>query len=101
MMRNPRSFCDNSAEYRTGHIGGRLTARAFTIVEIIVMLVCLSIVALIVVPEFSNGEAQKLTGAASMLVSDLQYAQTQSMAHGDDPRIVVFDTVAGSYFIAA
>jgi len=66
-----------------------------------VVLVCLSIVAYLVVPEFSNSEAQKLTSAASMLVADLQYAQSQSMAHGDDPRIVVFDTTAGSDFIAA
>jgi prepilin-type N-terminal cleavage/methylation domain-containing protein len=87
-------------EYRTW-ICGAPFARGFTIVEVLVVIVCMAIAALVVMPEFSASSAQKLTGAASMLVNDLQYAQMQSMAHGDDPRIMVFDTTNSSYFIAA
>ena len=66
-----------------------------------VVLVCLAISLVIVAPRLSNRPSMQLAKAAEMLAGDLEYAQAQSMSHGDDPRLVVFDASTHSYLIAA
>ena len=65
-----------------------------------VVLVCLAIAAILVLPELGQQGLSELQGAAEALVSDLEYAQQQSMAHGDDCRVVVFDVANNTYWIA-
>ena len=48
----------------------------------------------------STASVSKLRSAALLLQADLGYARVESIAHGDDPRIVVFDTTNHRYHIA-
>jgi type II secretory pathway pseudopilin PulG len=75
-------------------------ARAFTYIELVVVLLCLAVAAALVLPEIAAGGTTTLRGAAEEFVSDLEYAQQQSMARGDDCRIVVFDLSKNTYWIA-
>jgi type II secretory pathway pseudopilin PulG len=72
----------------------------FTYVELVVVLVCLVIAAVLVLPGLRSAGDAELRGAAETLLSDLEYAQQQSMAHGDDCRVVVFNLATNSYWIA-
>lgn len=51
-------------------------------------------------PRLGNIHVTRLSEAAKLLAADLAYAQTESMAHADDPRLVIFDTAAHAYRIA-
>jgi len=73
---------------------------AFTYIELVVVLVCLAIAAVLMLPGLNSAGTAELRGAAESLVSDLEYAQQQSMAHGDDCRVVMFDLAKNTYWIA-
>ena len=75
-------------------------ASAFTYIEVVVVLLCLAIAAALVLPQMAGAGGAGLRGAAESLVADLEYAQQQSMAHGDDCRVVVFDLAKNTYWIA-
>ena len=51
-------------------------------------------------PRLGDSNVTRLSEAAKLLAADLAYAQSESMAHADDPRLVVFDTTAHAYRIA-
>ncbi len=72
---------------------------AFTTVEILIVVSLIAIVASLVVPLVSDTRVTQLRAAAQMLVADLQFAQMESIAHGQDGRVVVFDTVNQTYHI--
>jgi type II secretory pathway pseudopilin PulG len=80
----------------------RLSRRtyAFTYIELVVVLLCLAVAAVLVLPGMGGAGDTELKGAADSLLSDLEYAQQQSMANGDDCRVVVFDLATNSYWIA-
>ena len=71
-----------------------------TLVELAVVVVCMSVAAAIVLPGFNSLPTIGLRKAAESVVADLEYAQQQSMAHSDDCRAVVFDPAGNSYWIA-
>lgn len=71
-------------------------ARAFTLVEILVVIVILGSVAAILVPRLTAmGDIQAVSAARS-LVSNLQYAQNEAIVQ-QEPITINFDTGAGSY----
>jgi prepilin-type N-terminal cleavage/methylation domain-containing protein len=63
----------------------------FTLIEVLVTLVCLAIAAAVVLPTVSDNSGDRLRGAAQMLAADLEYAQSESMSHGADPRLFIVD----------
>jgi prepilin-type N-terminal cleavage/methylation domain-containing protein len=73
----------------------------FTLVEIMIVVTILAIAAALAVPMIGDTSSTKLRGAASMLVADLSFAQVESIAHGDDTRLIVFDNPNDTYHIAA
>lgn len=73
----------------------------FTITEVIVMVAVLSIASAMVVPAFRDQNTTQLRSAAKLLAADLDAAKVESLTHGDDPRLVVFDTTNHTYHIAA
>ena len=75
--------------------------RGFTLLEILAVVVILAIVAAMAVPMLGQTRRARLTAAAELLAADLNFAQLESIAHSDDPRLVVFDTVNHAYYIAA
>lgn len=73
----------------------------FSLVELLIVVTILGIAAAMVVPSLGNTAPTRLRGAAQLLAADLAYAQIESLSHGDDPRVVVFDIDAETYHIAA
>ena len=69
----------------------------FTVVELLLVVTIAGIVAALVLPMMAETDATRLAAAARMLIADLGFAQVESIAHGDDPCVVVFDQVNGSY----
>jgi Tfp pilus assembly protein FimT len=78
----------------------RATRRAFTLVEVMMVLFCLAIAGYLALPELFN-DSTKLAQAATMFVADLEFAQSESLAHGDDPRVIVFDPANNLYSLTA
>lgn len=72
-------------------------AGAFTLVEVLTVVVIMGIVALIAIPLFESTGAARVSSAAKLIVSDLQYAQMYSISHSDNPMGLKFDTSTNSY----
>jgi prepilin-type N-terminal cleavage/methylation domain-containing protein len=72
--------------------------RAFTFVEMMVVLVILAIAAAIVVPMASSASTMQLRAAVDMVSADLEYAKSMAVSRGQ-MYSVVFDTAAESYQI--
>ena len=66
-----------------------------------VIVVVLGIAMAMVIPMLRGTDGSQLKAAAQLLAADIAFAQVDSVAHGDDPRVIVFDLAAGSYHIAA
>jgi type II secretory pathway pseudopilin PulG len=75
--------------------------RGLTLVEIMVTLTCMAIAMAIVMPALGDRSADRLRGAAQMLIADLEFAQSESMSHGDDPRVLVIESDKAGYHLAA
>jgi prepilin-type N-terminal cleavage/methylation domain-containing protein len=73
--------------------------RGLTLIEIMVTLTCMAIAMAIVMPALGDRSADQLRGAAQMLIADLEYAQSESMSHGDDPRVLVVESDKAGYHI--
>lgn len=72
----------------------------FSLMELLIVVVCLAIMALIVLPGANSNQVTTLRLAARLLVADLEYAQLESIGKGDDPYVVVFHLPVNEYFIA-
>ena len=79
----------------------KLTHRrfGFSFIEILIVVTILGIVTSLVIPTVSNTDVTRVRSAAQMLLADLQYAQIESIAHGDDGRVVVFNSTTNTYHI--
>ncbi|MCP4247272.1 MAG: prepilin-type N-terminal cleavage/methylation domain-containing protein [bacterium] len=75
------------------------TRAAFTIVELLLVMVIAGIVAAMALPMVGDTDTTRLTGAARLLIADLGFAQVESIAHPDDPCVVVFDNGSDSYMV--
>ena len=82
---------------RRGPGKNRPTA-AFTLIEILVVLVILAIAVAIVVPAFSSSGLQAVS-AARMIAADLQYAQNVAITT-QGPVTVTFDPADNSYSLS-
>jgi prepilin-type N-terminal cleavage/methylation domain-containing protein len=78
----------------------RRNRRAFTLVELVIVTLITAICAALAAPLLGRSDTSRLRAAARMLVADLDYAQAESITHGEALRVVVFDQSAGSYRIA-
>lgn len=70
--------------------------RAFTLVEILVVVVILGVTAAIIVPQIGNRDDLRCTSMARVVMSDLMYAQSRAVSM-QQPHYVRFDTAAGRY----
>ncbi len=86
----------------------RMRHAGYTMIEMIIVMVIMSIVAALAVPMFSGSIQTRLTGAAGVMMSDLAYAQIESITHeqrdaggvGTQLRLVKFDIPGNCYHIA-
>lgn len=70
----------------------------FTIIEILILVVLLTIVALTAVPMMSSAGTMQLRAASNMIAADLEYAKSMAISRGQQYS-VVFDQNADSYRI--
>ena len=70
--------------------------RAFTLAEVLVVVVILGIAGAIVIPLISDSSDLQATSAARQIVSALLFAQTAAIAHQQQYQ-VVFDDATNSY----
>jgi len=78
--------------------GSRHTPGAFTVIEILIVVVILAIAAMTALPMLSSAASVQLRSAANMIAADLEYARSLSVSRGRN-FTVVFDTAAESYEI--
>lgn len=76
----------------------RSIARAYTLVEILVVVTVMGIAASMVIPSIESADALRTQAAVRQLVSDLTFAQSDAIAN-QQQRAVVFDIDANSYEI--
>ncbi len=65
------------------------------------VVLILAIAGALAIPQFGSTELAKLRAAAEMVAADIAFAKIDSLAHGDDPRVIVFDSTNERYHIAA
>ena len=72
---------------------------AFTLIEVIVVLVILAVAASIVIPYATSTSSFQASGAARLIMSDLEYAQNQAITT-QSPVSVTFDVSGNSYTVS-
>ena len=73
---------------------------AFTLIEVLIVVVMLGIVAALALPMTGAAGATKAIAAGRLLQADLEYAQHESIAHPDDPCLLKVDRTNQRYWIA-
>ncbi len=73
-------------------------ARAFTIIEILIVVVLLAIAGMMVVPMMSSAASIQIESAANIVAADLEYAKSMAISRGQNFS-VVFDKAAETYQI--
>jgi prepilin-type N-terminal cleavage/methylation domain-containing protein len=81
---------------RAGPSGGAF-ARAFTLVEILVVVLILGIAAAVIVPSMGSRDDLKAAAAARMVMADLIYAQNRAITT-QQRHYVIFNTTAPQSF---
>jgi prepilin-type N-terminal cleavage/methylation domain-containing protein len=71
---------------------------AFTLVELMIVMVILSIAALLAVPMITSAADSQIRSACNMIAADLEYAKSMSISRQQDYS-VVFDVASDSYEI--
>lgn len=72
---------------------------AFTLVEVLVVVMIMGIAAALVVPQLLNAGSMTIQAASRMVMSDVLYAQNEAIARQTERR-VVFDVDNNSYAVA-
>ena len=91
----PRGLCRSFIEEETSSDLPR-PRRGFTVIEILIVLVILTIAALTAVPMLSSASSVQIRSAASMIAADLEYAKSMAISRGQNYS-VRFDQNADSY----
>jgi len=78
----------------------RAASPSFTLVEMMIVVLIISIIGAMAVARLGNTSLTRLRAAANVLAADLSFAQVESIAHADSPRVVVFNPTTSTYHIA-
>lgn len=74
----------------------KITKKAFTLIELIVVMVIIAIAAVLAVPMMSSAADVQVRSAANMIAADLEYAKSMAISRQQN-HSVVFDTANESY----
>ena len=88
----------NAAQFRRISRGARSARRAFTLVEILAVVVIIGIASAIIIPQINSRDDMKAAAAARVVVADLIYAQNLAISTGTST-YVRFDTANNSYSV--
>ena len=73
-----------------------ITTRAYTLIEILVVVAILGIAGAMIVPAMGSTGILKTQGALRSIVADITFAQSDAVAF-QEKRAIVFDTATSSY----
>jgi len=76
----------------------RDSMRGFTVIELLIVGVILSIAALTAIPMMSSASSMQIRSAANLIMADLEYAKSMAITRGQNYS-VVFDVGTDSYRI--
>lgn len=76
-----------------------MARKAFTLVELLIVIMLIGIMAVAVVPSVLNTTDTQAVGAARLITGDLQYAQNEAIAN-QEPVTVTFSASGNSYQLA-
>lgn len=76
------------------------TRRAFTLVEMLITVVVMAIVVAVAIPSLSSNDGARLIGAANMVASDIEYAQSVALAAPNDPGVFKTSADGTGYWVA-
>ena len=74
--------------------------RAFTLVEILIVISLMAIIALAILPNATADGTIRLVSAVNMLVADIEYAQSLSLDDPSDPALLSIDEGNNRYWLA-
>lgn len=74
--------------------------RAFTLIEILIVVVLMAVIAAAVLPNASADGAIRLVSAVNMLAADIEYAQSLSLDDPSDPALLRIDEANERYWLA-
>src|SRR5438477_8934128 len=77
-----------------------IATKAFTLVEVLMVVVIIGIAAAVVMPQISQRDDLKAGAAARVMMADLLYAQNMAITR-QTPHYVVFDVANKNYMIVA
>lgn len=72
--------------------------RAFTLIEMVVVLAIFVVVGAMVVPRIGRGDSSTLRAAAQQLAADLRITQSEAIAHGDAVRVLDLNLNDGRFY---
>lgn len=75
-------------------------ARAFTLIEMMITVAIMGIAASIILPAISNNESTYVDAGVSLMVGDLDFAQTMSISDPSVMSIVKFDAPNSRWWVA-
>ena len=74
--------------------------RGFTLIDLMVALAVLALLTVTVMPTSTQEGGMKLVSAATILATDIEYAQSATLANPEDHTAVIFDADGGGYYLA-
>lgn len=84
--------CNSQGRFSESHF------RGFTLIELIIVIVIISIAALTAIPMMSSAAGMQIRSAANMITADLEYAKSMAISRAQNFS-VIFDAGAESYRI--
>ena len=72
------------------------SSQGFTLIEIVLVIILLSVITVSVLPKFFDTTAISIAGAAAMVAADIRYTQELAMA-SNSPKTIVF-TTSNTYY---
>jgi prepilin-type N-terminal cleavage/methylation domain-containing protein len=73
--------------------------RAFTLFELVLVLLILGIAASIVLPAAANASSPRLSTAANVLAADIDFCSSECIAQPNAPRAIVFSPAQNTYTV--
>jgi prepilin-type N-terminal cleavage/methylation domain-containing protein len=88
----------HNSELRVRCLPNKSYMRGFTMIEIIIVVVIITIAAMVAIPMMTSAASMQIRSAANMIAADLEYAKSMAISKGQNFS-VVFDQNAETYSI--
>jgi len=88
----------HSSELRVRCLPTKSCMRGFTMIEIIIVVVIITIAAMVAIPMMTSAASMQIRSAANMIAADLEYAKSMAISKGQNFS-VVFDQITETYSI--